>query len=105
MPNYRYTAIDSNGAKKSGKVEASSPDEANAKLSQMGLMVATMKEEGGKGGAKGAKAGGKPAKPGKAGKGFAFGKVISTDNLAIFTRQLATLLQAGLPILRSLEVM
>ncbi len=103
MPNYRYTAIDATGAKKSGKVEASSPDEANAKLSQMGLMVATMKEEGGKkGGAKAAKAGGKP---GKAGKGFAFGKVISTENLAIFTRQLATLLQAGLPILRSLEVM
>jgi type IV pilus assembly protein PilC len=105
MPNYRYTAIDATGSKKSGKVEASSPDEANAKLSQMGLMVATMKEEGGKGGAKSPKGGAKPGKPGKAGKGFAFGKVISTDNLAIFTRQLATLLQAGLPILRSLEVM
>ena len=34
-----------------------------------------------------------------------FGKVISTENLAIFTRQLATLLQAGLPLLRSMEVM
>jgi len=103
MPNYRYTAIDATGSKKSGKVEASSPDEANAKLSQMGLMVATMTEEA----VKGAKA--KPAKGGKAdgkpGKGLNFGKVISTENLAIFTRQLATLLQAGLPLLRSMEVM
>src|ERR1700690_1521828 len=104
MPNYRYTAIDATGSKKSGRVEASSPDEANAKLSQMGLMVASMKEEAGKGGkpAKAAKAGGKP---GKAGKGLNLGKVIGPENLAIFTRQLATLLQAGLPLLRSMEVM
>jgi type IV pilus assembly protein PilC len=34
-----------------------------------------------------------------------FGKVIKPQGLAIFTRQLATLLEAGLPLLRSLEVM
>jgi type IV pilus assembly protein PilC len=102
MPNYRYTAIDSNGAKKSGKIEASSPDEANAKLSQMGLMVASMSE----GDVKGAKAkAGKGAKPVKAAKSLGFGRVISTEDLAVFTRQVATLLQAGLPLLRSLEVM
>ena len=33
------------------------------------------------------------------------GPVISTKGLAIFTRQLATLVQAGLPLLRSLEVL
>ena len=42
MPKYRYNAIDSSGDKKTGKIEASSPDEANAKLSQMGLMVVNM---------------------------------------------------------------
>jgi len=98
MPKYRYSAIDASGAQKTGRIEASSPDEANAKLSQQGLMVASMNAEGEK-----------PGKPGKPGakKGFSlnFGKVISTENLAIFTRQMATLLQAGLPLLRSLEVM
>jgi len=34
-----------------------------------------------------------------------FGRVISTKRLAIFTRQLATLVKAGMPILRSLEVL
>ena len=100
MPKYRYNAIDSSGDQKSGKVEASSPDEANAKLSQMGLMVVSMTAEGGgkidKGGATGVK-----KKKGAGG----IGKVISTEGLAIFTRQVATLLQAGLPLLRSLEVM
>ncbi len=101
MPTFLYSAIDATGAKKSGKIEASSPDEANAKLSQMGLMVANMAAEGAKP-AKGGAAGG-AAK--KAGGGLKFGRVISQENLAIFTRQVATLLQAGLPLLRSLEVM
>ncbi len=100
MPTYLYSAIDATGAKKTGKIDASSPDEANAKLSQMGLMVANMAPEGG---GKAAKGGGGAKKA--AGKGLNFGKVISQENLAIFTRQVATLLQAGLPLLRSLEVM
>ena len=94
MPKYRYTAIDSSGKQKTGRIEASSEDEANAKLSQQGLMVSALAAmDGGKG-----KAGG---------KGFSIniGKVVSTEALAVFTRQLATLLQAGLPLLRSLEVM
>jgi type IV pilus assembly protein PilC len=93
MAKFRYTAIDASGKQKTGKIEASSPDEANAKLSQQGLMVSKMEAmDGGKGGKK---------------KGFSlnFGKIVSTEELAIFTRQLATLLQAGLPLLRSLEVM
>ena len=41
----------------------------------------------------------------KASAGFSFGKVIKEEELTVFTRQLATLLEAGLPLLRSLEVM
>jgi type IV pilus assembly protein PilC len=96
MPKYRYTAIDASGAQKSGRIEASSTDEANAKISQQGLMVSSIKEEG-------AKAGSVIAA--KKSKGLNFGKVVTSENLAIFTRQVATLLQAGLPLLRSLEVM
>jgi len=94
MPKYRYTAIDTSGKQKTGRIEASSEDEANAKLSQQGLMVSALAAmDGGKGG--------------KGGKGFSLniGKVVSTEALSVFTRQVATLLQAGLPLLRSLEVM
>ena len=41
----------------------------------------------------------------KKSKGMSFGKVISTAGLTIFTRQLATLVNAGLPIMRSLETL
>ena len=39
------------------------------------------------------------------GGGFSFGSVINAEGLTIFTRQLATLLNSGLPLLRALEVM
>jgi type IV pilus assembly protein PilC len=94
MPKYRYTAIDTNGKQKTGRIEASSEDEANAKLSQQGLMVSALAAmDAGKGKEKGR------------GITINFGKVVKTEALAVFTRQLATLLQAGLPLLRSLEVM
>ena len=34
-----------------------------------------------------------------------FGRLINAKGLAVFTRQLATLVRAGMPILRSLEVL
>ena len=89
MPKYRYTAIDTNGKQKTGRIEASSEDEVNAKLSQQGLMVSALATmDGGKG-----------KEGGKKGITFNFGKVVKTEALAVFTRQLATLLQAGLPLL------
>ena len=64
MPTFLYSAIDATGTKKTGKIEASSPDEANAKLSQMCLMVANMAAEGGGKAAKGGAAGGAAKKGG-----------------------------------------
>jgi type IV pilus assembly protein PilC len=46
----------------------------------------------------------KEAQKGKK-KARGFGRVIKPEELTTFTRQLATLLQAGLPLLRALEVM
>ncbi len=99
MAKFRYSAIDANGKEKSGKIDAANEAEANAKLTSMGLMVNKLIADGG-----GKKAGGKAPSKGKGG-GFSFGKVVNQEELTVFTRQLATLLQAGLPLLRSLEVM
>src|SRR6185295_9959953 len=38
-------------------------------------------------------------------RSMTFGRVINGKGLAVFTRQLATLVKAGMPILRSLEVL
>ncbi len=38
-------------------------------------------------------------------KGISFGKPINGKGLAVFTRQIATLVKAGMPIMRSLEVL
>jgi type IV pilus assembly protein PilC len=38
-------------------------------------------------------------------RGISFGRPVNAKGLAIFTRQLATLVKAGMPILRSLEVL
>ncbi len=112
MPKYSYTAIDSSGKQKTGKIAANSEDEASSKLSSGGLMVSKIEEIGGGKPAKATKAKGPSRKSGggrasskKKSSGFSFGKVINEEGLTVFTRQLATLLQAGLPLLRSLEVM
>lgn len=106
MPKFKYTAIDSNGKQKTGTVDSDSVESANAKLTGMGLMPTQVFVAGS------ADANTKKTKPGsqKSKKGTkkgagGFGKVIKPQGLAIFTRQLATLLEAGLPLLRSLEVM
>lgn len=98
---YKYTAIDQNGKEKKGKVDANSDQEAVAAVSNMGLMVTELTALGGKSGGGGAGAAAGKKKKG----GFSFGKVINSEGLTVFTRQLATLIQAGLPLLRALEVM
>lgn len=102
MPKFKYSAIDQNGKQKNGTISAASTDDANAKLSGMGLMPTSVGEVAGGSAPKATKA--KTKAPKKKGSG-GFGRVIKQDDLTTFTRQLATLLQAGLPLLRSLEVM
>jgi len=104
MAKFSYTAIDSSGKQKSGAIDASSEDEAQSKLSGMGLMVSSINQASGAAKKSARRSTGAAAGKKKAG-GFSFGAVISQENLTIFTRQMATLLIAGLPLLRSLEVM
>ena len=103
MKKFKYTAIDQKGKNKTGTVTADTTEAAQAKISAMGLMPTTVSEKSPKGN--------RPSKQKikrfskTSFKGLNIGKVINHDQLTIFTRQLATLLKAGLPLLRSLEVM
>jgi type IV pilus assembly protein PilC len=97
MPDYKYTAIDRNGAQTSGKIEATNDEQARQKLMAKGLMVTTLANDAGS--AKPAATSTAPAKG-----GFTFGAKVSQNDVTIMTRQLATLIVAGLPLLRALEL-
>jgi len=96
MPEYKYNAIDRNGAQTTGKIEATNDEQARQKLMARGLMVTSL--VGDTGAAKPV-ATAAPAK-----KSFSFGSKVSAEDVTTMTRQLATLIVAGLPLLRALEL-
>lgn len=89
MPKFKYTAIDKAGKQSVGKIDATNEEQARVKLQSKGLMVSQLNEL--------------MEKP--AGAGFTFGKVINQEGISTFTRQLATLLQAGLPLLKAMVLL
>ena len=108
MPRYSYVALDSRGQESTGVIEAESQNDAVGQLRQSGFFPKTIVEEG-----KGPKA--KTKSPVKAAKAprkdikinipFLQRKTIKPKSMMIFTRQLATLIDAGLPLLRGLTVL
>lgn len=110
MPRYNYVALDARGQETSGVLDAESQNDAVAQIRQAGYFPKSIVEEG-KGPKRKAKAAG--------GGGSALSKdiklninipflerkTIKARTLMIFTRQLATLIDAGLPLLRGLTVL
>jgi type IV pilus assembly protein PilC len=100
MPLFAYTAVDAQGKTHQGTVEANSAAEAAAAIKKQGRFPTNIAETSA------------AAKP--KGKGFSFsfsmgggsgtGKV-PAKVLTVFTRQLSTLISAGLPLLRSLRTL
>lgn len=102
MPVFTYEAMDSSGLEVKDTIEAPSEAEAQTMIREKGFYVTKIRERERKKKAdakKGAKAKGK--KPGKA---FTIGGV-KPKVLCTFTRQLSTLQDAGLPVLRSLRIL
>jgi type IV pilus assembly protein PilC len=108
MPKFNYVALDSRGQEATGVIEAATQSDAVGQLRQSGYFPKTIVEEG-KG--KLPKAPKAPATRSAAPKGknitipFLERKTIKGKTLMIFTRQLATLIDAGLPLLRGLTVL
>ena len=115
MPKFNYVAMDAHGKETKGTLEVASQNEAIARVKEMNLFptkiveIDKAKEKPEK---RAAAAGGKPAAKKKGGGGMNIqikipglsGKVKSKV-LTTFTRQLATLVDAGLPLLRGLRVL
>ncbi len=109
MPLYNYTALDSKGKEKQGTLEGANQNEAITRLKEMGFFptqVIEAKAEGGKA-AQGVSTGAKKKKSAKdiEIKIPGFGGSVDTKSLCTFTRQLATLVDAGLPLLRGMQVL
>jgi type IV pilus assembly protein PilC len=109
MPSFAYVALDAQGQQVSDFIDAASQSEAINTLRGQGLFPTSVKEQAraakakaGKG-VKAAKASG--AKGVKINLPFLEKKTVKSATLMIFTRQLATLIDAGLPLLRGLTVL
>src|SRR4029453_19096176 len=111
MGRYNYVALDARGQEATGLVEAASTNDAIGRLRQAGYFPTRVYEEGGapphhktarRRAAKIARA----TKPrGKTGIALFQRTKVKPKILMIFTRQLATLIDSGLPLLRSLPVL
>lgn len=95
MAKFKYSALDKEGREMSGVLESTSERTARKELADQGLTVSRISEVAIQSEKKAAAK--KQRKP-------MFGTGVTSENVTIFSRQLATLLKAGLPLLRSLEV-
>jgi type IV pilus assembly protein PilC len=99
MPVFQYDAIDSNGQEVKGQIEALSGEEALSKIRNMGYFpTKPPKPKGGVREKKAAAAAKPKSRRGSGGK-------VKIKQLTQFARQMSTLQDAGLPILRSLRIL
>jgi type IV pilus assembly protein PilC len=111
MPKYTYVALDARGAETRGEIEADNQTTALSRIREKGMFPTSVNEV--------TAASARPGKSGKTTKNKSgsssglkkeiklpvlFARV-KTKELMVFTRQLATLVDAGLPLVRSMQVL
>ena len=111
MPRFNYVALDARGQEATGLVEAASSNAAITQLRQAGYFPTSVIEEAisgpdGKEARRRAVTMAGTTKP-RPKKGIVLfqRRKVKSKILMIFTRQLATLVEAGLPLLRSLNIL
>lgn len=96
MPNYRYSGVNDKGKNVTGVIDAENEKAARAKLRRTGVFPTTLGEEG--------KGGGGFSLNANVDIGKYFQKV-TVEDLALMTRQLGSLLQAGIPLVEALAAL
>lgn len=89
MPTFTYTARGRDGKKQKGTLTADSRQALTQLLSSRGLTVEGVQE----------------VTKGKPAGGGSLGKKVKTHELLVFTRQLSTIVSAGLPLLQGLDIL
>lgn len=95
MPDFKYVARDNTGNRLSGAVTADTETEAKQELRKREMVIISIEE----------KRRGAPELKGTLGKAKAPRPHIRSRDLTVFTRQLSTMIAAGIPMLESLEVL
>ncbi len=98
MAIFQYEAVDSQGKEVTDSIEAASAKEAAERVRAKGLFVTKVS-------GKGARAAPVPGSGKAAGRGAAVIGRASGKHVTQFTRQFATLQDAGLPVVRSLDIL
>src|SRR5438477_860127 len=107
MPTYAYVAMNASGQEVKEEIDAGSSEEAIAKIRSKGYFPTKVKEKAAKKTAKKkGKGGAEEAAPAAAKRKMPISiGGVPRKQLIGFTRQLSTLQDAGLPILRSLQIL
>jgi len=107
MARYKFTALDSNGKEVHGEIEADSQSAAVARIREKQYFPTKVEDLGSGGGAA-------PARKAKSTKSAMQMEIkmpkflqggVKAKQLTVFTRQMSTLVNAGLPLMRSLRVL
>jgi type II secretory pathway component PulF len=93
MSSYRYKALNEIGKTVVGSIEANSLDHANDLLAARGLSPLSMQDEAG------------PVQSGWVEKLNRLFNTVQPEELILFTKQLSTMLRAGIPMLRCVEIL
>jgi type IV pilus assembly protein PilC len=96
MPKFIFTANTKDGSKKTGVIEATTRSDVIAALSRQNLKPISIEQSGIKGSG---------AQGGLFGKLRSGSKKVKIKDLVIFSRQMATMISAGVPLTRSLATM
>jgi type IV pilus assembly protein PilC len=113
MPSFDYVALNAKGIEKRGNMQVESLDDACSRLKEMGLYPTKVIEQKARPGGAGSNT---PAPGGQTAKGRSrspsrlfniplFGGRVKPRALTVFTRQLATMIDAGIPLVRGLRLL
>ena len=89
MAIYSYTAVDKAGKRHEGELEAASENAVNQLITRQNMRAVVIKKKAGKSGQ----------------IAFLTSQKVKLKDLVIFTRQLATMIDAGVPLVRSLATL
>ncbi|MBX3355098.1 MAG: type II secretion system F family protein [Phycisphaeraceae bacterium] len=108
MPTFAYEALNPAGKNQKGTIEAPSSEDAIKQIKSQGLFPTSVREQKIKGGDQEEKAssgGKKKKKKGSISLSLPSIGRVPLKRMTLFTRQLSTLQDAGLPLLRSLQIL